>query len=60
MSTAPILHHFEGSPFSQKLRAMFGEKGLAWRSVRVPQSEKKTIGFVEAGVRVRNHGVQPT
>ena len=32
----PILHHFEISPFSEKLRAILGFKQLAWRSVQVP------------------------
>ena len=41
MSTAPILHHFEGSPFSEKLRAIFGVKRMAWRSVRVPLAMPK-------------------
>jgi glutathione S-transferase len=31
-----ILHHFEISPFSEKLRAIMGFKHLAWRSVLVP------------------------
>ncbi len=31
-----ILHHYEGSPFSEKVRLMLGYKGLAWRSVTVP------------------------
>jgi len=31
-----ILHHYEGSPFSEKARLMLGYKGLAWRSVTVP------------------------
>ena len=35
-SVGPILHHFETSPFSEKLRAIFGLKGMAWRSVLVP------------------------
>ena len=33
---ALILHHYEGSPFSEKIRLIFGFKGLAWRSVRIP------------------------
>ena len=41
MSTAPILHHFEGSPFSEKLRAIFGAKRMAWRSVLVPLAMPK-------------------
>jgi glutathione S-transferase len=31
-----ILHHFDLSPFSEKLRLVMGFKGLAWRSVKVP------------------------
>ena len=30
-----ILHHFDQSPFSEKIRIIFGFKKLAWRSVRV-------------------------
>jgi glutathione S-transferase len=31
-----ILHHYDFSPFSEKVRLVFGLKGLAWRSVIVP------------------------
>jgi glutathione S-transferase len=31
-----ILHHFEISPFAEKVRAILGFKKLAWRSVLVP------------------------
>jgi glutathione S-transferase len=31
-----ILHHYAGSPFSEKVRLVLGFKGLAWRSVDVP------------------------
>jgi len=31
-----ILHHFESSPFSEKIRLVLGWKRLAWRSVIVP------------------------
>jgi glutathione S-transferase len=31
-----ILHHYDGSPFSEKVRLMLGFKGLDWRSVKVP------------------------
>lgn len=31
-----ILHHYPESPFSEKVRLALGLKGLAWRSVRVP------------------------
>jgi glutathione S-transferase len=36
MNDELILHHYETSPFSEKVRLMLGFKGLAWRSVRVP------------------------
>jgi len=32
-----ILHHFDRSPFSEKIRVIFGFKTLAWKSVRIPQ-----------------------
>lgn len=32
----PILHHYDTSPFSEKVRLTFGIKGLAWRSVIQP------------------------
>jgi glutathione S-transferase len=32
-----ILHHFDRSPFSEKIRVIFGFKGLPWSSVRIPQ-----------------------
>jgi glutathione S-transferase len=31
-----ILHHFDRSPFSEKIRVIFGFKQLAWSSVRIP------------------------
>jgi glutathione S-transferase len=32
-----ILHHFDGSPFSEKIRVIFGFKGISWASVRIPR-----------------------
>jgi glutathione S-transferase len=32
----PILHHYEMSPYAEKIRLVFGLKGLAWRSVQIP------------------------
>ena len=32
---AIILHHFDESPFSEKIRLIFGLKGIAWTSVRI-------------------------
>ena len=34
--TEIILHHYDLSPYSEKVRLMFGLKGLAWRSVQIP------------------------
>ncbi len=31
-----ILHHYDMSPYAEKVRLMFGLKGLAWRSVQIP------------------------
>jgi glutathione S-transferase len=31
-----ILHHYDASPFSEKVRLVLGLKGLAWRSVITP------------------------
>jgi glutathione S-transferase len=31
-----ILHHYDGSPFSEKVRLMLGYKGLPWLSVKIP------------------------
>ncbi len=31
-----ILHHYDGSPFSEKVRLILGYKDLAWKSVSVP------------------------
>lgn len=31
-----IFHHYPNSPFSEKIRLVFGFKGLAWRSVVIP------------------------
>ena len=31
-----ILHHYAGSPFSEKVRLVLGYKGLDWKSVTVP------------------------
>jgi glutathione S-transferase len=36
MTDQPILHHFDASPFSEKVRLLFGLKGLSWTSVEIP------------------------
>ena len=35
MTDPIILHHFDQSPFSEKIRVIFGFKGLSWRSSRI-------------------------
>ena len=34
--TLPILHHYDFSPFAEKIRLCLGLKGLAWHSVIAP------------------------
>lgn len=36
-----LLHHYDASPFSEKIRLAFGLKGLAWRSVVQPDRMPK-------------------
>ena len=36
MDDLPILHQYAGSPFSEKLRLVFGFKKMAWRAVEIP------------------------
>jgi glutathione S-transferase len=31
-----VLHHFDWSPYAEKVRVLLGIKGLAWRSVPIP------------------------
>src|SRR6266851_3672405 len=32
-----ILHHYDTSPYAEKIRVAFGIKGLAWSSVEIPR-----------------------
>ena len=47
----PILHHYDLSPFGEKVRLAFGHKGLAWRSVETsiwpprPDTVPLTAGY---------------
>jgi glutathione S-transferase len=34
--TELILHHYDASPYSEKIRLVFGAKGLTWSSVDIP------------------------
>jgi glutathione S-transferase len=39
--TLPILHHYNESPYAEKIRTLLGYKGLPWRSVIVPRIAPK-------------------
>ena len=41
--TEPILHHYELSTFSEKIRTAFGLKKLAWRSVDTPPAPPRPL-----------------
>ena len=34
--TELVLHHFDWSPYAEKIRVVLGIKGLAWQSVQIP------------------------
>ena len=34
--TELVLHHYPFSPYAEKIRAMLGYKGIAWKSVQIP------------------------
>lgn len=36
-----VLHHYNESPYAEKIRALLGYKGLKWRSVMVPRIAPK-------------------
>lgn len=36
-----VLHHYNESPYAEKIRALLGHKGLGWRSVIVPRIAPK-------------------
>jgi glutathione S-transferase len=36
MPDAVVLHHYDLSPYAEKIRLCLGRKGLAWRSVQAP------------------------
>jgi glutathione S-transferase len=47
-----ILHHYEGSPYGEKVRLALGARGLAWRSVIVPNMlPRPELGALAGGYR---------
>jgi glutathione S-transferase len=50
--TAPLLHHYAGSPFAEKVRLMLGWKRITWRSVLVPSvMPKPDLAALTGGYR---------
>ena len=47
-----ILHHFDWSPYAEKVRVLLGLKGLGWRSVQIPMiSPKPDLTALTGGYR---------
>ena len=47
-----ILHHFDASPYAEKVRLLFGIKGLSWDSVQIPMvSPKPDLTALTGGYR---------
>jgi len=53
-----ILHHYDQSPYSEKIRLIFGLKGLAWKSVIVPMVLPKPTLMPLTGVYRRTPVLQ--
>jgi glutathione S-transferase len=41
MSDLLLLHHYDEAPFAEKIRLIFGIKGLSWNSVIIPSAMPK-------------------
>jgi glutathione S-transferase len=44
-----VLHHYKESPYAEKIRALFGYKGVSWHSVTVPRIAPKPDLIVLTG-----------
>lgn len=52
MSETLILHHYEASPYAEKIRLMLGWKGLGWQSVlSPPQPPRPNVDPLSGGYR---------
>lgn len=52
MSETLILHHYEASPYAEKIRLMLGWKGLRWRSLlSPPQPPRPNVDPLSGGYR---------
>ena len=53
--TELILHHYNMSPFAEKVRLMLGYKQLAWRSVHIPPVMPKPDVVAVSYTHLRAH-----
>ena len=52
MSETLILHHYDASPYAEKIRLMFGAKGLRWQSLlSPPQPPRPNVDPLSGGYR---------
>jgi len=52
MSETLILHHYDASPYAEKIRLMLGWKGLRWQSVlSPPQPPRPNVDLLSGGYR---------
>ena len=62
-ASTPIFHHYAASPFSEKVRKVFGYKQIAWQSVQAPPVMPKpdqialTGGYRKAPILQVGHDV---
>ncbi len=58
--TDMILHHYETSPYAEKVRLGLGLKGLAWASVEIPViMPKPDLTALTGGYRQRKARSDP-
>ena len=52
MTETIILHHYDASPYAEKIRLMFGLKGMRWHSVLSPeQPPRPNVDPLSGGYR---------
>ena len=52
MSETLILHHYDASPYAEKIRLMLGWKGLTWHSLlSPPQPPRPNVDPLSGGRR---------
>ena len=58
--TELIFHHFDLSPFADKIRKVFGIKNLDWKSVQIPMIMPKPDLMALTGAVSYTHLTLPT